>query len=74
MPKAFLSYSRQDEAFVSQMESGLAEAKFDVWRDVHSLRAGDRWPLKLGDAIAAAPMFILQMRPKSVLWFIEAPA
>jgi len=60
VPKGFLSHSRQDAAFVSQLEAHLlAAAQFDTWRDVHSLRAGDRWPRKLGDAIAASPIFIL---------------
>ncbi len=59
MPKGFISYSRQDAAFVSQLEADLLAAQFDPWRDVHSLRAGDRWPRKLGDAIAASPTFIL---------------
>ncbi len=59
MPKGFLSYSRQDAAFVSQLETHLLAAQFDTWCDVHSLRAGGRWPRKLGDAIAACPIFIL---------------
>ncbi len=68
MPKGFLSYSRQDTAFVSQLEAHLlAAAQFDTWRDVHSLRAGDRWPRKLGDAIAASPIFIL-------IWSTQAGA
>jgi len=59
VPKGFISYSHQDAAFVSQLEANLLAAQFDTWRDVHSLRAGDRWPRKLGDAIAASPTFIL---------------
>jgi hypothetical protein len=57
--KAFISYSRQDAEFVSQMQAHLLAAQFDIWRDVHGLNAGDRWPRKLGDAIAASPTFIL---------------
>lgn len=59
MPKGFISYSSQDAGFVSQLEASLKRAQFDTWRDVQSLRAGERWPRKLGDAIAASPTFIL---------------
>jgi hypothetical protein len=59
LPKAFISYSHRDSQFVAELQAALTPAKFDVWRDVHSLRAGDRWPRKLGDAIAASPIFIL---------------
>jgi hypothetical protein len=41
------------------LQASLHAAQFDTWRDVHNLRAGDRWPRKLGDAIAEAPSFIL---------------
>src|SRR5215472_9908721 len=59
LPQAFISYSHRDGEFVARLHDALTSAKFEVWRDVHSLRAGDRWPRKLGDAIAASPTFIL---------------
>ena len=59
MPRAFLSYSHDDEAFVAALEKQLPSVGWDVWLDVHNLRAGDRWPRKLGDAIAASEAFVL---------------
>jgi len=59
LPQAFISYSRQDDAFVSQLQSHLLAAHFDTFRDIHNLHVGDRWPRKLGDAIAASPAFLL---------------
>jgi hypothetical protein len=59
LPQAFISYSSTDGAFVSELQACLQAAQFNTWRDVHNLRAGDRWPRKLGDAIADAPVFIL---------------
>jgi hypothetical protein len=59
MPRVFLSYSHDDEAFVTELEKQLPSVGWDVWLDVHNLRAGDRWPRKLGDAIAASEAFVL---------------
>src|SRR4051794_36435812 len=59
MPTVFLSYSRQDAAFVTELEKKLQAGGWSVWRDVHSLRAGDRWPRQLGEAIAGCEAFVL---------------
>jgi hypothetical protein len=42
--EAFISYSRKDGEFVSQLQTHLAASRFDTWRDTNDLRAGDRWP------------------------------
>jgi hypothetical protein len=59
MPDAFLSYSRDDETFVAELHALLQSHQWNVWRDTRDLRAGDRWPRKLGDAITASESFIL---------------
>jgi len=59
MPRAFLSYSHDDAPFVAELEEQLRAVGWDVWRDVQSLRVGDRWPRKLGDAIASSEAFVL---------------
>jgi len=59
MPSAFISYSRDDGSFAAELEDRLRIAGWSVWRDVHSLRAGDRWPRKLGDAVTACETFVL---------------
>ena len=59
MPSAFLSYSRDDGPFAAELEKRLQNAGWRVWRDVHSLRAGDRWPRRLGDAVTAYEAFVL---------------
>ncbi len=59
MPRAFLSYSHDDEAFVAELEKQLPALGWDVWRDAQNLRPGDLWPRKLGDAIAASEAFVL---------------
>ena len=55
MPTGFISYTHQadqDVAFASQLADYLRKTQFETWRDSDDLRAGDRWPRKLGDAIA----------------------
>jgi len=59
MPRAFLSYSRDDGAFAAELEKRLQSAGWSVWRDVHSLRAGDLWPGKLGEGVTACEVFVL---------------
>lgn len=59
MPRAFLSYSRDDAALVTKLENQFPAVGWDVWRDVQSLHSGDLWPPRLGDAIAAAERFVL---------------
>jgi len=59
MPSAFVSYSRDDGPFAAELERGLQSAGWSVWRDVDGLRAGDRWPRRLGDAVTACEAFVL---------------
>jgi hypothetical protein len=59
MTDAFLSYSRTDEAFAVDLVKELQARRWNVWRDQDSLRAGDRWPKLLGEAIAARVFFVL---------------
>jgi len=59
MTATFLSYSRNDEAFAVELAKQLQERQWEVWRDQDCLRAGDRWPKQLGEAIAARLFFVL---------------
>jgi hypothetical protein len=65
MLDVFLSYSRSDETFAVDLSQELQKRQWDVWRDQDSLRAGDRWPKLLGEAIASRVFFVL-------LWSTEA--
>lgn len=58
----FLSYVREDTDRVNTLQSDLEAAGFEVWRDVKNLWPGDRWKLKLReaiqeDALAVTPCF-----------------
>ncbi len=55
----FLSYSRADAAAIVQVEERLLSDGFALWRDQASLYGGDRWPVRLGDAIASSSALLL---------------
>ncbi|MCA9473148.1 MAG: toll/interleukin-1 receptor domain-containing protein [Nitrospirales bacterium] len=59
MPSLFLSYAREDEAFAKALEEGLRQADIAVWRDRTHLHTGERWPKRLGEAIAENDCFLL---------------
>lgn len=59
MPSVFISYAQADRAVVEGIEAGLARAGVAIWRDLYALRAGQRWPEALGEAIAAQENFLL---------------
>lgn len=42
-PRAFLSYSSQDLAFIEKIESDLRTCKIDSWRDRTDIRDGHPW-------------------------------
>ncbi|GJL63607.1 MAG: hypothetical protein NPIRA04_22610 [Nitrospirales bacterium] len=59
MPSVFLSYASQDEAYAKSLEQGLTEHGITVWRDKTNLHAGERWPKRLGEAMADQNFFLL---------------
>ncbi len=65
MPSVFISYASQQLAAAQQLEKTLKAQEIIVWRDKTQLHAGERWPKKLGDAIADADAVVL-------LWSSEA--
>ena len=42
-PRAFLSHSSLDVAFIERIESDLRNCQVDSWRDRNEIRAGQRW-------------------------------
>jgi hypothetical protein len=55
----FISYSRKDEDIANTIEAFLESHKLSVWRDIHSLRAGDDWKKAIDHAINNSDFFIL---------------
>jgi hypothetical protein len=60
----FLSYAREDGAWVNELQKQLTErlllrlGSSDIWQDEKKLRTGQNWPAELGRAIRASAAFI----------------
>ena len=63
MPKVFLSYSSQDEAFVRKLYDRLTRDGVDCFFDRESLEAGSSWVEKLEQEIKASDWLILVVTP-----------
>src|SRR4051794_18567699 len=64
-PQIFISYSQRDKVQVQALESALNELGLRCWRDASNLRAGERWPLRLGEAVSGCNHFVL-------MWSVHA--
>ncbi|MCK5918585.1 MAG: toll/interleukin-1 receptor domain-containing protein, partial [Cocleimonas sp.] len=67
MQSSFFSYSSKNLQQVLPYEQALINAGLQVWRDKNALRAGEFWPMRLGEAIDQQDSFIL-------FWSVEAQA
>ncbi len=60
MSSVFLSYSRDDLPLIERLEAQLKTTReITIWRDQDGLRGGERWPKKLGEAIADQDVVLL---------------
>lgn len=50
-PEVFLSYLREDEGDAKRLMKALERHGIDMWYDEFRIKAGDRWPDKIADAI-----------------------
>ncbi len=76
--KAFFSYAHRDadadpslvEAFTTTLEkrvnAKLANARFEIWRDKHQLRTGDKWDPKIEAAVRESDVLIVLLTPRWV--------
>jgi hypothetical protein len=66
MAQVFISYSRRDLTFVSQLISDLKETGVDVWYDLSGLEGGSRWRIEIQNAIQNSEYVIVVLSPDSV--------
>src|SRR5438128_2553362 len=66
MADVFISYSRQDAAYVLRLQRELRERGKDVWLDVEGIRAGEVFPAALRTAIEGSDAFVFVISPDSV--------
>ena len=58
-PKVFVSYARENQAFVDQMYVALQSAGLNPWVDRHQLEAGDSWDAIVRQRIEEADYFVV---------------
>ncbi|MBZ0291838.1 MAG: GNAT family N-acetyltransferase [Anaerolineae bacterium] len=58
-PYCFISYSRKDEKYATQLENDLLTAGIGVWRDASRIEPGADWPNELAEAIENCSHFLL---------------
>jgi len=67
MVKLFVSYSRRDSDFTSQLAARLdADPQFDVWIDFDDIKGGDAWMTSIAQGIAGCQAFVLVLSPPAV--------
>ena len=62
----FLSYSRQDKAFVRSLAAGLAEHGRDTWIDLNNIRPSEKWMPSIEAAIDEADAVLFVISPDSI--------
>ncbi len=63
-PDAFISYSRQDEAFVRELHAALAGRGKDVWVDWEDIRKSADWRATIETGIASARAVVAVLTPE----------
>jgi hypothetical protein len=66
MPQVFISYSRQDEAFVRRLAQALDEAQISVWLDVLHIQTGENWSDAIQGGLDACERMILVISEASM--------
>jgi hypothetical protein len=64
-PKVFISYSRDDAAFVKKLRMRLKQAKLSTWLDVEGLKPGTQWQPELEKALRTASAMVVCLSPRS---------
>ena len=64
--RVFISYSRQDSAFVSQVVEFLQKSHHEVWLDASDIRGSEEWRESVVTAIRSADVVILVVSPRSM--------
>ena len=64
--KVFLSYSRKDSDFASELLSGLELLGFDAFLDKQDIAPGEPWEERLGSLIRVADTVVFVVSPNSI--------
>ena len=64
--QVFISYAREDSDAAAKLYLALRELGFDVWFDQESLRPGERWKVRIAQAIRRSDAVIALLSTNSV--------
>lgn len=62
----FISYKREDQAFVETLRAQLLEWGYTVWMDVYNIPSGGDWPVEIENGLKACHTVIAVMTPLAV--------
>lgn len=65
MKRIFISYSRNDERFARQLAGSLTDIGAEVWIDVKSIPAGEKWSTAIQNGLRDCDVMILILTPSS---------
>src|SRR5579863_5810609 len=65
-PSVFISYSREDSAFVDRLEADLRARGFLTWVDRRRLEGGQDWQAEIDRAIDRHTVMVLVLSPNSI--------
>jgi CheY-like chemotaxis protein len=65
MPKAFICYAHENDAFARLAEMMLKQAGYDVWLDDRKVRVGQEWRKAIDDGIATSDVLLVVITPES---------
>src|SRR5207248_5675304 len=66
MADVFISYSRHDRDFVSELDSQLGEHELDVWVDWEDIPPTAKWREEIRDAVSAADAVVFVLTRRSL--------
>ncbi len=62
----FVSYAREDQAFVRRLHEALEQRQRDTWVDWEGIYPTEEWMVRIRAAIDAAQAFVFVISPDSV--------
>lgn len=65
MPRLFISYSRNDEAFARRLATSLSEMGGDIWIDIKDIPVGMKWSSAIQQGLDICDAMIVILTPAS---------
>ncbi len=66
MPRIFISYSRNDQSFATQLAASLSIGGADVWIDVEDIPAGMNWSRAIQEGLDTSDAMLVVVSPEAM--------